>query len=574
MSNIHFTKIKYANFLSTGNGGIETNLDQYDSTVIWGKNGTGKSTLYEALYFGLYGKAFRRVNKGGLLNNINNKRLLVEIEFVTPQGKYKVKRGIKPNIFEIYKEGKLVDQGCAVKDYQRIFENNVLKMSDKTFKQIVILGSSLYTPFMRLNAKDRRDIIEELLNIQVFSYMNSLTKDIISRKEGDLSSVEHEKMLVDNSIFHIETHITDHTNNVGAIVSQKRQAIAQATLDIAELESTIMDIVSKIAELSADLVDDKALSITKDKLNGYIRSFNLDLARMKKELAFFDDNDTCPSCNQDISEDTKQNNISNITSKQGKLMEGVERAQTQIAEIQTTIDNHVDLVTDIRHRDQAITHNKGLITNLKQKQNGLEQDCKDLHEQSNIEDRHQELDELKDKLAKLDLRRGEVVKNLTEYKFLIKLLKDDGIKSNIIKTYLPVINKLISKYLQILEFPIKFQFDEMFNERVVVKGRTDLTYNSFSEGERMRIDLSLLFAFRELAKIRTGVGCNLLIFDEILDAALDTNGIESFMSIIKSLGEDANIYVISHGGDAVRAKFDAGMKFQKQGKFSELAMEK
>lgn len=569
-TNLVFKSVTYKNFLATGNTEVTIPLNDKPTTLIYGKNGAGKSTVYEALYFGLYGKAFRKANIPDLINNINNKHMLITVEFSINGQKFKVVRGRKPTIFEIYKNGKLVDQGSSSYDYQAHLERHILKMSPATFMQTVILGSLHYVPFMRIRkGKDRMAIIEELLDIQIFSRMNRCTRDRMNAINRSIAELTQKDELLTNSIELLSNHIKE----MEAKTDEQKQRIKDEISSLELQRSGIEDSISKLEDEknSIDISASETYQQQRDRWNRMSTLATKEMQDLNKDLKFFSESDSCDRCNQDIDPEFKEKELARLESHERKVKKAME---TKIEPgMKAAIEGlqHMQILSDrLVTLNSQIVESNSQIDSLNYQVKKLTRSLEEENKTSHLSDKRKELGKYKGQLTKLSKKRVEYQHEADQYEIILKLLHDDGIKRNIIKMYIPIINKLISKYLSILGFPIKFTFDESFKEHIVVKGRRNLSYSSFSAGEKMRVDLALLFAFREVPIIRSGNSCNLLIFDEVADSAMDSDGWDQFLTIINSISDVGNVFVISPRGDQLVEKFSKSLVFSKKGAFSAL----
>jgi len=565
---IIFKTIRWKNFLSTGNNFTEIELNTKPATLIQGSNGAGKSTLLDALCFGLFNKPFRKINKPQLVNTINEKDCCVEIEFCIGSSEYKVIRGIKPTRFEIYENGVLIDQESANRDYQKHLEQNILRLNYKSFTQVVILGSSTFVPFMQLAAAHRREVIEDLLDIGIFSRMNMLLKDRMKDVKDELKDCDHRVSLS-------EQKVNLQKQNIKNLEKANQNFDDQLKLKYENNEREIETIVSKIKENESR--SEELLSLTKDqtKIQEKFESLKSMLYKLRhksdavdKEYHFFENNDTCPTCKQDISEELSKEKLSTLSSKKKEFDEAFDHLNTHI----TQVKKEYDIIKGYNNELSDVNYE---IQSLNKYQQKLIQDNMKLVEQRNQEKPDLEEEYIKLTKAETDLEMdyalcASVRTNQNNYKIVSNLLKDGGIKSQIIKKYIPVINKLINKYLASMDFYVNFTLDEEFNEVIKSRFRDEFSYASFSEGEKQKIDLSLLFTWREIAKLKNSVSTNLLILDEVFDSSLDAAGTEDLLKILKEINNNTNIYVISHKGEILSERFPHQMKFEKVSDFSRL----
>lgn len=565
---IIFKIIRWKNFLSTGNTFTEIELNRNSATLIQGSNGAGKSTLLDALCFGLFNKPFRKINKPQLVNSINEKDCSVEIEFDIGSISYKVVRGIKPTRFEIYENGKLLDQESANRDYQKYLEQSILKLNYKSFTQVVILGSSTFVPFMQLPAAHRREVIEDLLDIGIFSRMNTLLKDRMRDVKDELKDCDHRVSLS-------EQKVNLQKQNIQNLEKANQNFDDQLKSKYESNEKEIETIVSKIKENETRA--EELLSLTKDQtqIQEKFESLKSMLYKLRhksdavdKEYHFFENNDTCPTCKQDISEELSTQKLENLSSKKKEFDEAFDHINTHI----TQVKKEHDTIKEYNHELSDVNYE---IQSLNKYQQKLIRDNMNLVEQRNQDKPDLEEEYIKLTKAETDLEMDYVLcasvrKNQNDYKIVSNLLKDGGIKTQIIKKYVPVINKLINKYLASMDFYVNFTLDEEFNEVIKSRFRDEFSYASFSEGEKQKIDLSLLFTWREVAKLKNSVSTNLLILDEVFDSSLDAAGTEDLLKILKDINSNTNIYVISHKGEILSERFPHQMKFEKISDFSRL----
>jgi len=566
---IIFKSISWQNFLSTGNSPNKVLLNKSPTTLIIGKNGEGKSTILDALCFALFGKPFRNINKSQLVNSINGKKCVVEIEFSIGTKEYKVIRGIKPNIFEIYLNDELLNQDAASRDYQKVLEQQILKLNYKTFTQVVILGSASFVPFMQLPPAQRREVIEDILDIRIFSIMNQLlkekaqeTKDAILRIENDIKSARDK---VDAQQTIIQTISNAKDESIKAIQSK----IASNTAQISTAQSEIDTIVAEINTLKASIEGKEKLSEDIEKAKQLKSKLNQKVETCEHDAEFFDSNDVCPSCAQGIPHEHKQKVIHELHMKMEENNKKITDLESVLSTLTTKLQNINSIVEQITDKNIELSTKNSTVTLLNRQITELEEEIKTSKaDTGNLDEEKTKLKQLaKDALDKINAKTSlQEHRNLEEVASI--LLKDTGIKTAIIREYLPVMNKLINKYLNAMDAYIHFELDEAFNESVKSRFRDDFTYASFSEGEKMRIDLAILFTWRQIAKMKNSVNTNLLLLDEIFDSSLDTAGTDYFLNLMNSFGDNSNIFVISHKGDQLFDKFRSVIKFEKRNDFS------
>lgn len=569
---IEFRTLRWMNLLSTGNAFTEVSLNEHNSTLIVGQNGAGKSTILDALSFVLYGKPFRKVNKSQLINTINGKNCVVEVEFNVGKKKYKVKRGIKPNIFEIYYNGEMINQSADVKDYQEMLEKTILKLNHKSFNQIVILGSASFVPFMQLPAAHRREIIEDLLDIQIFSVMNSLLKDKAAFNRTSITDNKYKLEMVIDKIDihkkHLEAQKVDNTQ----LIADKQFKIAKLTNDVTTIKNSVVAFNTEIDVLRTKLIHKDRLSAKQTKLQTLQRQIGERVRKAEKEIGFFTEHDMCPTCNQDISQEFKDSAIGNRTKQQAQLADGLNKLQEELSIVVESMQEFAEINDSIveLNKNIAVSNNNARFSNEAIQE--LQIEVTALQEKTmNIENNSTEIKTLLEDQKELGLAKLELEEQKSVYDVASVLLKDSGIKTKIIKQYIPVINKLINKYLASMDFFVNFELDENFEEKIKSRFRDEFSYASFSEGEKARLDLALLFTWRSIAKLRNSASTNLLILDEVFDGSLDNTGNDELLNILQSLTQGNNVFVISHKTDAYLDKFNKVIKFEKHKNFSRIA---
>ena len=567
---IHFKKIKYKNILSTGNSFTTINFDSKPTTLISGTNGSGKSTLLDAIVYGLYDRPFRKVNKVQLINTINAKELLVELYFSAGGHNYLIRRGMRPAIFEIYKDGELINQDAAKKDYQEFLETSVLGINYRSFNQIVVLGSATYIPFMELNAGQRRIIIEDLLDIQVFSTMGILAKNTMNENRDDINDNAYKIELTESKLESAKEN-NDEIRKIKETEVSKIKEKMNEHIDAVEEKNKLIDAQDEIIKVLYDDISDKADEKQKFQ-DATEQRAELERNRIsfEKELSFYEHNDDCPTCKQGIAHDFKEEQINEKNEQKKEIEQG-------LVDIAETIQQHQDRLNSISKIETQIQNVNFKISEyraeIKMSKNAL------IAMKKELDAAQREVDEVDTtKLLKLekDLEKKQAARTqLLEEREVLNvvrtILQDGGIKARIISQYIPVMNKLINKYLAAFDLFVDFQLDENFNEIIKSRFRDKFSYASFSEGEKLRITLSIMLSWRSVAKLRNSVSTNLLILDETLDGALDSVGIESLIDTLHSLNADDNIFVISHRGDQFAEKFDTSITFQKVKNFSEIA---
>ena len=566
-----FRHVRWKNLLSTGNYFTEMKLDNRDNTLIVGENGSGKSTMLDALCFSLFGKPFRNVNKPQLLNSINQKDCVVEVEFDVNNKSYKVIRGIKPNKFEIYQDGELLNQDAAMKDYQEFLEKFILKMNYKSFTQIVILGSASFTPFMQLSAADRRNIIEDLLDIQIFSTMNNLAKEKLSGNKDEMTQTKYDIDLANQKYDlqkkHIDELKQDNEDKVNEYVSEievHNNTVSSLLINVAALAAETEELQLVVA--SKIETENKVKKIT--KLESQIEN---NLSKFQKDISFFQSHDDCPTCRQAIANTFKQEELASLNIKVTECKHGLSEIEKKLIEEQNKLNSINETQKLINQKQVQIATDNTTITETNKMIARLQKLVNELKEsKTESKKEEQSLKELKDSLSELQEHLKVLIEEKTYYEAASTLLKDGGIKSKIIKQYLPIINKLVNKYLASLDFFVNFNLDESFKETIKSRHRDEFSYHNFSEGEKQRIDMALMLTWRAIAKLRNSANTNLLILDETFDSSLDANGTEELMKILHML-EDVNLFVISHKGDVLQDKFMNVIRFVKEKNFSRIA---
>lgn len=566
---ILFKKLRWKNFLSTGNIFTEIDLNSNNTTLIVGENGAGKSTLLDALSFVLFSKPFRKINKPQLLNTITQKGLVVEVEFKIGQNEYKIIRGIKPNIFEVYQNDKLMNQSAEMKDYQEILEKQIIKVNHKSFCQVVVLGSATFQPFMQLSAYQRREIIEDLLDLQIFTTMNSLLKDKILISAERIQTLSSEKKIIEEKISLIKQHLLELQSNNEKFIEEKKTRIVETNEQIQKLDDEYWVYENKRKQLEESLEDEAAVSKKMNKLSQLKHQIEANLGILNKEVGFFHKYDNCPTCKQQIDEKFKAETIDTKENEIKKIQDGLEKLSEEYEKINSRIKEIMDIHADVNHNKLEISRVKTKISSLIDYRETLEEEIKNIGKKSSTEEDNK-VPDLEKNLKEVEKSYYEYLEDRNVLNVASNLLKDGGIKSKIIKQYIPVINKLINKYLSSMEFMCQFELDEEFNETIKSRYRDVFSYASFSEGEKMRINLAILFTWRAIAKLRNSINTNILIMDEVFDSSLDSNGTEEFLKIINNLTSDTNTFIISHKTDQLYDKFSKVIRFEKHKNFSRI----
>jgi DNA repair exonuclease SbcCD ATPase subunit len=567
---ILFRNVRWKNLLSTGNYFTEIKLDDNTNTLVVGENGSGKSTMLDALCFGLFGKPFRNINKPQLLNSINQKDCLVEVEFDTGNKSYKIVRGIKPNKFEIYCDNNLINQEAAARDYQEFLEKFILKLNYKSFTQIVILGSASFTPFMQLSASDRRAIIEDLLDIQIFSTMGGLVKERLSTNKEGMSTKKHEIELTQQKYDMQKKHIDEMKQNNEDKVNEYVKEIQCHNETVSSLLVNVATLTAETGELQL-VVASKIETETKVKKITKLESqIETNLSKFRKDISFFQSHDDCPTCRQAIASSFKEEELGNLSTRVQECEHGLTELEKKLNEEQNKLNAINETQKLINQKQVEIATANTTITETNKMIARLQKLIEELKNSKVVTDlEEQRLKELKDSLLSLKEDLKLLIEEKSYYDVASALLKDSGIKTKIVKQYLPVINKLVNKYLASLDFFVNFNLDESFKETIKSRHRDEFSYNNFSEGEKQRIDMALMLTWRAVAKLKNSSNTNLLILDETFDSSLDANGTEELMKILHML-EGVNLFVISHKGDILQDKFANVIRFVKEKNFSRI----
>lgn len=567
---ITFKKLRWKNLLSTGNTFTEIDVDAKNTTLIVGENGAGKSTILDAISFGLFGKPFRKVNKGQLINSINNKAMVVEVEFVAGNKHYMVRRGAKPNVFEVYQEGTLINLDANVGDYQEMLDKQILKINHKTFSQIVVLGSASFVPFMQMTAANRREVIEDLLDIQIFTTMNTLLKDKVAINKNEMVDADYKLKGLAEKIELEKKHLEELKQNNDETIAQKQQQVRDLQVQIDHANTSIQTIQKDIEESSKAIGDQDKVRARLEKVQSLSRRLDSRSEKLSKEANFFNDHSDCPTCRQGIADGHKQQIVTEANNTLAEIEQGKQALSKELDSITQRLSEISAVGASITEKNKEVSNYNVQVRTWLSFVSSIEVEIEQLRSNKQIDTNTNRLAELKQELKDAIIVREALGKQRNTLEMASILLKDTGIKTKIIRQYVPVINKLINKYLASMDFFVNFELNENFEETLKSRFRDEFSYASFSEGEKSRIDLALLFTWRAISKLRNSASTNLLILDEVFDGSLDSQGNEELLKIIKTLTEGNNVFVISHKTDAYIDKFERSLKFEKQKNFSRM----
>ena len=566
---IYFKKLRWRNFLSTGNQFIEVEMNKSAATLVIGKNGSGKSTLLDALCFVLFNRPFRSIKKEQLVNTINNADCEIQCEFIGNKD-YKIIRGIKPNIFDIYCNGELLNQDASTIDYQKTLEQNIMKLNYRSFIQVVILGSSSYEPFMHLRARHRREVVEEILDIRVFTYMDILLRQKQSELNKAVTDVSHRYDLMKEKFELQNSHFIQIKNRDESDITERKDKIDQDKKDQEQYNIKLKELNNKISLNKVQLEDSEKANKTANQLSKLEAKIETNLLNHKKNLEFFENNSKCPTCTQEINVDVRTQKLAEEKAKITKLELGLKDLLSEIIKTETKINEYAKLTDWVNELGIEVAKIDTSITEINRHSTRLQEEINKLtYDTTNTESIELELSVIKVQLAEIESEKNRVVDEKQYIDIAREILNDTGVKANIIKKYLPIMNQLINENLQAMDFFINFHLNEEFEETIKSRHRDTFNYNNFSEGEKMRIDLALLFTWRAIAKLKNSVNTNILILDEIFDSSLDGQGTDDFFKILKSLNKE-NVFIISHKGDIMFDKFTNIIKFEKTKNFTRL----
>ena len=568
---IHFETVRWKNFLSTGNNFTEIQLNRNSTTLIIGENGAGKSTILDALCFGLFGKPFRNINKPQLLNSVNGSAALVEVEFRVGTKKVLIRRGIKPNIFEIHVNGKLYNQDANSRDYQKYLEQQILKLNYRSFTQVVILGSSTFIPFMQLKSKQRREVVEEILDIQIFSLMNMILKIQLKTIVDDIREVDYQYNLTKEKITLQEKYIDEMFMHKEKLIQDKTSLIGGNEEEIFKKSLDIKNHTENNIELLNQITDNDSVNTKHSKLKDIQSQLKEKHRAHTKLVGFFESNEDCPTCQQHIDEVFKTDIIDKKQGEADRVDNGLKELKDELHKVISRQNDIKNIADKIRENEVHVAKENSSLIQLEKFNATLQSEIDQLIAGEINKGDHNKLDELKQILSGFDIHKSKLREDKTYAEAARNMLQDTGIKTKVIKQYLPIMNRLINTYLTSMEFYVNFTLNESFEETIKSRYRDEFTYDSFSEGEKMRIDLALLFTWRAVAKMKNSTNTNLLILDEIFDSSLDGTGTDEFLKILNTLG-DENVFVISHKQDALADKFRSTIKFEKVKNFSHVVI--
>jgi DNA repair exonuclease SbcCD ATPase subunit len=570
---IEFKVLRYKNILSSGNAFTEIQLNSSSTTLIIGENGAGKSTLLDALAFVLYGKPFRNINKPQLLNSVNQKNLVVEVEFSNGHSEFLIRRGMKPNIFEIFQNEKLINQTAASRDYQQYLEKDILKMNFKSFSQIVVLGSATFVPFMQLVPGSRREIINDLLDMQIFSVMHILLKDRNSQNKEHFKQNEYKTDLTTEKLKLQQKHKETLLQNNQDLIHKKQTQIQEYELLIETSSKEKEELSTELTVLLEKSNVYESSVVKKTEYESVLDKLHRNLDKLRKEDDFYLKTDACPTCQQTIDPIFKETKRAKIIEKSQEMVQVVPKLDEKVKNLQTIIEMYKNVIDQIKvlrnniiSKDTNILHYQSFIAQLRVEISELSE------KNENVQELADNILILKNDLKHLTQEKKDIIEEQKLFKIALEMLKDTGIKSLIIKQYVPIINKLVNHYLQLFEFFVQFELDENFNEKIKSRFRDEFSYASFSEGEKKRIDLALMLTWRSIAKLRNSVNTNLLIMDEVFDGSMDGDGVDNLINMIRTVCKDDNLFIISHNRSAMLDKFERVISFKKQGNFSKMTV--
>ena len=564
---IKFKAVRYKNLLSTGNKFTEIFLGNRKATLILGENGSGKSTMLDALCFGLFGKGFRKVSKNSLINSVNQRGMVVEVEFAIGSKQYRVVRGAKPNVFEIFLNDRIINQDANMRDYQEQLEKQILKLNYKTFTQVVILGSSSFTPFMQMNQSDRRGIIEDILDINIFSIMNGLLKTRMTGLKSELHDLDYEIRLSEDRIETYKKHIKSLGDNRRQKIEDFNESVDAAQTNVNNLQEECNSLLENVGSLQNETSDSEKIKSKLTKTKELEKQLNDARTRGTKEIKFYEDTDECPTCHREMEDDFKQEKIQTTTERVTEIDKAINELSQNVIDINKRLSEIEEIQSKVDTLNRQVAQKQNEISASNQYITKINGEIEKLKSENVTDDSAKLNTELK-VLKGHNTEKETLIDKRSYYDIAALLLQDSGIKTKIIRQYLPIMNKLINKYLASMDFFVQFNLDEGFNESIKSRYRDAFSYANFSEGEKMRIDLALLFTWRAIAKLKNSVNTNLLVLDEVFDSSLDEGGTDEFLKILHTLDGDTNTFIISHKGDVLTEKFRHTMTFEKVKNFS------
>jgi len=570
---IKFKAVRYKNLLSTGNQFTEIFLGNRKATLILGENGSGKSTMLDALCFGLFGKGFRKVSKNSLINSVNQRGMVVEVEFAIGSKQYRVVRGAKPNVFEIFLNDRIINQDANMRDYQEQLEKQILKLNYKTFTQVVILGSSSFTPFMQMNQSDRRGIIEDILDINIFSIMNGLLKTRMTGLKSELKDLDYEIRLSEDRIETYKKHIKSLGDNRRQKIEDFNESVDTAQTNVNKLQEECNLLLEDIGSLQNETSDSEKIKSKLTKTKELEKQLNDARTRGTKEIKFYEDTDECPTCHRDMEDDFKQEKIQTTSERVTEIDKAINELSQNVIDINKRLSEIEEIQSKVDTLNRQVAQKQNEISASNQYITKINGEIEKLKSENVTDDSAKLNTELK-VLKGHNTEKESLIDKRSYYDIAALLLQDSGIKTKIIRQYLPIMNKLINKYLASMDFFVQFNLDEGFNESIKSRYRDAFSYANFSEGEKMRIDLALLFTWRAIAKLKNSVNTNLLVLDEVFDSSLDEGGTDEFLKILHTLDGDTNTFIISHKGDVLTEKFRHTMTFEKVKNFSRIVNSK
>ena len=566
---ICFEKIRYKNILSTGNTWTEIDVAQHPMTLVIGPNGAGKSTMLDVICLVLFNKPFREIKKDNLINSINGREAVGEVEFRSGSTYYKVCRGIKPDFFEIYKDGVLIQQDANIRDYQKYLENSILGFNMKSFTQIVIVGATSFTSFMKLKSYERRAFVENLLDIGIFSSMNKILKQRVKDTNEDIDAARKNIQTVMDKISMQKKYIEESKKSTGVLIDSKKRDLANNQLLVEQFTANVSSIQDCVVELQKSISDELIIRGTIKKLEEYRIKIDGNVKNTDRDIQFYQTNDICPKCHQNLA--NKDQHIAICLVEKKKFADGLAQLETEQSIKQERLNEIQSTQRDIQRKQTEITKFTTSINEIQKQITALLNEINTISSKKPVsEDMIEVSRQLYSDLETLNINRKALLEKKSYLDVANMLLQDNGIKSKIIKQYLPIINKMVNKYLAAMDFFVNFNIDEEFNETIKSRHRDIFTYDNFSEGEKLRIDIALLFTWRAVAKIKNSINTNLLMMDEILDGSLDANGMDEFMRLLNAFGTETNVLLISHRGDILADKFSHVLHFEKVGNFSEI----